>query len=93
MIVGDACILRRVRNSIQTEKENVLVQDLKDRTKQEYQNCCVVFDDLLDSNQKPIDPLFTTGRHNDVDVYFLSQSYFDLRKRTIRKNSNIIILF
>ena len=68
-------------------------EDLEDRTIQDFQNCCVVFDDRLDSNQKVIDPFFTRGRHNDLDVYYLSQSYFDLPKRTIRNNSNIIILF
>ena len=74
-------------------------EDLEDRTipkarsVQDFQNCCVVFDDMLDSNQKLIDPFFTRGRHNDLDVYYLSQSYFDLPKRTISNNSNIIILF
>ena len=48
---------------------------------------------MLDSNQKLIDPFFTEGRHKDLDVYYLAQSYFDLPKRTIRNNSNIIILF
>ena len=61
-------------------------RDLKDRTIQHFQNCCVVFDDLLDSNQNLIDPFFTRGTHNDLDVYYLSQSYFDLPKRTIRIN-------
>ena len=74
--------------------ENYTVEeDLGDRTLEDFQNCCVVFDDMLDSNQKLIDPFFTRGRHNDLDVYYLSQSYFDLPKRTIRNNSNIIILF
>ena len=74
--------------------EDVSVEDdLEDRTIQDFQNCCVVFDDMLDSNQKLLDPFFTRGRHNDLDVYYLSQSYFDLPKRTIRNNSNIIILF
>ena len=68
-------------------------EDLGDTTIQDYENCCVVCDDMLDSNQKLIDPFFTRGRHNDLDVFYLSQSYFDLPKRTIRNNSNIIILF
>ena len=74
-------------------EEVSVVEDLEDRTVQDFQNCCVVFDDMLDSNQKLIDPFFTRGRHNDLDVYYLSQSYFDLPKTTIRNNSNIIILF
>ena len=60
---------------------------------EEYSGCCVVFDDMLDSNQKLIDPYFTRGRHKSCDVYYLCQSYFDAPKKTVRNNSNIIILF
>ena len=77
-----------------TEIEDISVdEDLEDRTIQDFQKCCVVFDDMLDTSQKILDPFCTRGRHNDLDVYYLSQSYFDLPKRTIRNNSNIIILF
>ena len=38
---------------------------------EEYRGCCVVFDDMLDSNQKLIDPFFTRGRHKLCDVYYL----------------------
>ena len=60
---------------------------------EKYRGSCVVFDDMLESNQKLIDPFFTRGRHKLCDVYYLSQRYFDLPKHTIRNNSNIIILF
>ena len=60
---------------------------------EEYRGCCVVFDDMLDSNQKLIDPFFTRGRHKLSDVYYLCQSYFDAPKKTVRNNSKIIILF
>ena len=60
---------------------------------EEYRGCCVVFDDMLDSNQKLIDPFFTRGRHKSCDVYYLCQSYFDAPKKTVRNNSKIIILF
>ena len=43
-------------------------EDLEDRTIQDLQNCCVVFDDMLDTSQKLIDPFFTRGRYNDLDV-------------------------
>ena len=71
----------------------VVEEDLGDKIFQDFQNCCVVFDDMLDSNQKKIDPFFTRGRHNLCDVYYLSQSYFEVPRRTIRNNSNMIILF
>ena len=60
---------------------------------EEYRGKVVVFDDVLDHKQKDLEPFFTRGRHKDIDVYYLSQSYFDLPLRTIRNNSNIIILF
>ena len=58
-----------------------------------YTNPCVVFDDMLDTSQKLIDPFFSRGRHQDCDVHYSSKSYFDLPKRTSLKNSNVIILF
>ena len=60
----------------------------------EYENGIIVFDDILGpSNSRFIDQFFIRGRHNILDIYYLSQSYFDLPKRTIRNNSNKIILF
>ena len=47
---------------------------------------------MLDSNQKELCPFFTRGRHENIDVYYLSQRYFEL-PLIIRDNSNIIILF
>ena len=34
---------------------------------------------------------FSRGRHNNIDIYYISQSYFRLPKNTIRINSNINI--
>ena len=59
-----------------------------------YENSTVVFDDMLLSKQQSnIDLFFTRGRHNKIDIYYISQSYFHLPKNTIRNNSNINILF
>ena len=60
---------------------------------EEYRGCCVVLDDMLDSNQNLIDPFFTIGRHKLCDVYYLCQRYFDAPKKTVRNFSNIIFLF
>ena len=60
---------------------------------EEDRGCFVVFNDILDSNQKLIDPFFTRGRHKLCDVYYLCQSYFDAPKKTVRNNSNLIISF
>ena len=60
----------------------------------EYENSVVVFDDMLLSKQESnIDLFFTRGRHKNIDIYYISQSYFHLPKKTVRNNSNIIILF
>ena len=57
----------------------------------EYENGIIVFDDVLgSSNSRDIDQCFIRGRHNNLDIYYLSQSYFDLPKRTIRNNSKKI---
>ena len=72
------------------------IKEISDEIKpvNEYENGIIVFDDILgSSNSRFIDQFFIRGRHNNLDIYYLSQSYFDLPKRTIRFNSNKIILF
>ena len=60
----------------------------------EYENGIIVFDDILgSSNSRYIDQFFIRGRNINLDIYYLSQSQFDLTKRSIRNNSNKIILF
>ena len=59
-----------------------------------YENNTVVFDDMLLSKQESnTDLFFTRGRHNNIDIYYISRSYFHLPKNTIRNNSIINILF
>ena len=74
----------------------IKIKEITDEIKplNEYENGVIVFDDILgSSNSRFIDQFFIRGRHNNLDIYYLSQSYFDLPKRTIRNNSNKIILF
>src|SRR5277367_2886094 len=53
----------------------------------------VVFDDIITlPNQSAVESYFVFGRHNNINVIYLSQSYFDLN-RIIRLNSNFLILF
>ena len=61
---------------------------------QDYENSAVVFDVMLPSKQEShIDLSSTRGRHNNIDIYYMSQSYFHLPKNTIRNISEINILF
>ena len=58
-----------------------------------FENITVVFDDMLLSKQASIlDLFFTRGRHNKIDIYYISQSYFHLTKNTIRNNSILLFL-
>ena len=42
-----------------------------------YKGSIVIFDDMLGArNSSQIDEFFTRGRHEDLDVYYISQSYF-----------------
>ena len=59
-----------------------------------YKGSVVIFDDMLwTKNSSQIDEFFTRGRHEDIDVYYISQSYFALPRQSIRNNSDILILF
>ena len=59
-----------------------------------YKGSVVVFDDMLGSkNSSQIDEFFTRGRHEDLDVYYISQIYFGLPRQSIRNNSDRLILF
>ena len=47
----------------------------------EYENASIVIDDILgSSNSRCIDQFFIRGRHNNLNIYYLSQSYFELPK-------------
>ena len=59
-----------------------------------YKGSIVIFDDMLGAkNSSQIDEFFTRGRHEDLDVYYISQSYFALPRQSIRNNSDRLILF
>ena len=59
-----------------------------------YKGSVVIFDDMLGArNSSHIDEFFTRGRHKDLDVYYISQSYFALPRQSIRNNSDRLILF
>ena len=80
----------------QYTNSKIKIKEISDEVKHlnEYENGIIVFDDILGSSiSRFIDQFFIRGRHNNLDIYYLSQSYFDLSKRTIRNNSNNIILF
>ena len=44
-------------------------------------------------NSSEIDEVFTRGRHENLDVYYISQSCFGLSSQSIRNNSDRLVLF
>ena len=59
------------------------------KPKKNYKGSIVIFDDMLGAkNSSQIDEFFTRGRHEDLDVYYISQSYFALPRQSIRNNSD-----
>ena len=80
----------------QYTNSEIKIKEISDKIKplNEYENGIIVFEDILgSSNSRFIDQFFIRERHNNLDIFYLSQSYFDLPKRTIRNNNNKIILF
>ena len=72
---------------------NIKAQTSEDvQTTETYEDSIVVFDDMLLSKQESnIDLFFTRGRHSNIDLYFISQSYFHLPRNNIHKFSITII--
>ena len=59
-----------------------------------YKGSVVTFDDMLGArNSSRIDEIYTRSRHENLSIYYISQSCFGLTRQTIRNNSDIIILF
>ena len=59
-----------------------------------YKGSLVIFDDMLGAqNSSQTDEFVTRGRHEDLEVYYISQSYFALPRQSIRNNSDRFILF
>ena len=48
---------------------------------------------LWAKKRSQIDEFFTRGRHEDLDVYYICQSFFALPRQSIRNNSDRLILF
>lgn len=52
----------------------------------------VIFDDIVNQPQGKIKEYFLRGRHNNAQVFYLTQSYHQVPKGLMRENSNLLIL-
>ena len=58
-----------------------------------YKGSVVILDDMLGArNSSQTDDFFTRGRHEDLDVFYISHNCFALPRQSIRNNSDRIIL-
>ena len=82
-------IITRSPNQYPNYKTNSEIKPIN-----KYKGSVVIFDDMLwAKNSSQIDEFFTRGRHENLDVYYISQSYFALPRQSIRNNSDRLILF
>lgn len=56
-------------------------------------NSIMIFDDVSCEKQDNVRSYFTMGRHNNIDTFYLSQTYSRIPKQLIRDNVNLIVLF
>src|SRR5436190_1028743 len=56
-------------------------------------NSIMIFDDIAFEKHDNIRNYFTMGRHNDIDTFYLGQTYSRIPKQLVRDNANIIIAF
>ena len=56
-------------------------------------NSIMVFDDIACEKQNNVKEYFCKGRHNNVDCFYLCQSYAAVPKHLVRDNVNLLILF
>ena len=53
----------------------------------------MVFDDVMLEDQTMMKKYFCSGRHNNVNAFYLVQSLHKIAKHCIRENANMFILF
>lgn len=53
----------------------------------------IVFDDVACEKQDNIRAFFSMGRHEDVDCFYLCQTYTRIPKHLVRDNANFLVLF
>ena len=56
-------------------------------------NSLMIFDDIACEKQDSVRSFFCRGRHQDVDCFYLSQTYSRNPKHLIRDNTNFFIIF
>ena len=80
----------KINVTLSNKSEDILACDDMSKDKKNL----VIFDDVVNNKDQSIQKsYFTRGRHNNVNVIYISQTYFDIDKNSIRNNSNCFIFF
>ena len=53
----------------------------------------LILDDIMLGPQNTAEAYYTRGRHNNFDVFYISQNYFRLPRQTVRENANFLVFF
>lgn len=56
-------------------------------------NSIIIFDDVASCNQDVMRDYFSFGRHQNVDSFYLCQTYSKIPKQLLRDNANLLIIF
>ena len=58
-------------------------------------NSIMIFDDIASEpgKNRHLQAYFSMGRHKQVDIIFLNQSYTNIFKHLVRENANLILIF
>ena len=51
----------------------------------------LVLDDVLLGPQNKIEDMYTRGRHNGIDTFYIAQNYFKIPRQTVRDRHSLII--
>lgn len=70
-------------------KDNDLIVDPEEAKN----NSIFIFDDVACDKQDKIRMYFSMGRHKNIDVAYICQTYSKIPKQLIRDNCNVLILF
>ena len=87
---------RRNRNSVGDKAGVVFVKDIKDLPSPNQLpkdlKKLMIFDDVK-AKEPVINEYFCRGRHSNCNMIYLNQNLFTIDRQSVRKNSNLFILF
>jgi GTPase SAR1 family protein len=91
-------IARSIPDYDRSHKEVEVIEDSNEipppeKLRKDGTKTLFILDDMLTKSQEHISELFVYSRPANINVIYLSQSYFKLDRHTIRLNSNFFIFF